>query len=592
MYFGELDLDDALGCYLAHSIKLPQRRLRKGLKLTAELLEELRSNDIKQVTVARLDKDDVHEDHAASVLASKLHGKNVHCGEARTGRVNLYASRTGLLALSREDILACNSVDNNITIATLPENMWVQAGRMVATVKIISYAVTEQSLQQAVSKLATNGETLAIHEPQTQRAHLIQTRLTGTSDALLEKTEKITRNRLISRDIELASSSVCEHSERSLSTTIKDLRAAEHCSANDWLLIIGASAISDIGDVVPTVARQLGGNIRRFGIPVDPGNLLLLADIDKHPLIGLPGCARSPKANGLDQFIDRMACKLPIDDSWINSLAVGGLLGEVFERPQPRTLADRQYREQNGSQLQGPLPSITAVVLAAGSSTRFGEENKLLADWQGEAMIIATLNNLLESEVNNVLLISGSDAKALLQVLACRFESTSSTQQNSSTSTAFHCRIHNKKIQVIHNPLHASGMGSSLKTAISSLLSSSQIDKHSETPVPSVLICLGDMPVVKPDTINRLIQAANRQVTEPGTMRYSAFLPSFKGKRGNPVLLNADLFDDLLAIDGDRGARDLLSGNPDIVQLIPVDDAGILLDIDTPTELDTQQGAP
>ena len=338
MYFGELATNDALGCYLAHSIKLPQKRLRKGLKLTAELLAELESNGIAQVVVARLDGSDVHEDQAASMLASELCGINVHCGEARTGRVNLYASKTGLLTLSRYGILASNSVDSNITIATLPEYQWVQAGRMVATVKIISYAVSEQVLQQSVNILSTHGETVAIHEPRAQGAHLIQTQLHGTSDALLEKTEQITRNRLMARQVELVSTSVCEHSEQSLTMCIQELKEKENCGGHDWLLIIGASAISDIADVIPSVIIKHGGHIQRFGIPVDPGNLLLLGNIDSHPVIGLPGCARSPKLNGFDRFIDRLSCKLPINDEWINSLAVGGLLGEVFERPQPRTL--------------------------------------------------------------------------------------------------------------------------------------------------------------------------------------------------------------------------------------------------------------
>ena len=596
MYFGELVLSetettgDVKNSYLAHSIKLPKKRLRKGSKLTAELLEELQANGIDNVVVAQLGEEDVHEDEAARALAKELCGRNIHCGHAGTGRVNLYASKTGLLSLSRDSILACNSVDNNITIATLPENQWVQAGRMVATVKIISYAVHQQALKQSLDTLLANGDTLAIHEPRAQRAHLIQTRLTGTSDALLGKTERITQDRLIARQVELASSSVCEHSEQSLSNCIRERLKAENCRAEDWFLIIGASAISDIADVIPSVLVKNGGTIQRFGIPVDPGNLLLLGKIDSHPVIGLPGCARSPKQNGLDHLMDRMACGVPIDDDWISSLAIGGLLGEVFDRGQPRTLGDRA--ELVPDAVAETSQAVTAVVLAAGSSERFGKENKLLANWRGEPMILVTLQRLLESRVHDIVLVSGNYAEALQEVLASRFESVSSRQAESSVTAEFYCRITKKKIIVLHNPLYASGLASSLKSAVSFLLESSQqVDDH-EVSLPSVLVCLADMPLVDPGTINKLVDARDWQVTNPGTRIFSAFVPSFNGKRGNPVLLQPDLFDALLAIEGDRGARDLLSTNPGIVQSISVDDAGILLDIDTPSELDRHQSKP
>jgi len=207
-------------------------------------------------------------------------------------------------------------------------------------------------------------------------------------------------------------------------------------------------------------------------------------------------------------------------------------------------------------------------------------------------LILASLNRLLESEVNDVVLVSGSNAEALQEVLASRFEPVIPNHYKSAVSNEFNCAIHNKRIRVLHNPLHASGLASSLKSAVSLLLEQSQQAEYDETPIPSILVCLGDMPVIKPCTINQLIHAREGQVTETGINKFSAFVPSFNGKRGNPVLLQPDLFDALLAIDGDRGARDLLSTNPGIVQSINVADPGILIDIDTKSELDKHQSAP
>ena len=74
----------------------------------------------------------------------------------------------------------------------------------------------------------------------------------------------------------------------------------------------------------------------RFGMPVDPGNLLFHGRLDDRPVIGLPGCARSPALNGADWILERYACGLMISDDDIAAMGVGGLLKEIPLRPQLR----------------------------------------------------------------------------------------------------------------------------------------------------------------------------------------------------------------------------------------------------------------
>src|SRR5262249_23674871 len=128
----------------------------------------------------------------------------------------------------------------------------------------------------------------------------------------------------------------------------------------ELVLVFGASAIADRRDVIPAAVETVGGKIEHFGMPVDPGNLMLVASADGRPVLGAPGCARSPKENGFDWILARLLCGLPVTRNDITGMGVGGLLMEIVTRPQPR-----EGEEQAGRR-------IAAIVLAAGRSTRMG----------------------------------------------------------------------------------------------------------------------------------------------------------------------------------------------------------------------------
>jgi len=104
----------------------------------------------------------------------------------------------------------------------------------------------------------------------------------------------------------------------------------------DIVLILTASATSDAHDTAPQALRLAGGRVERFGLPVDPGNLLFLGQIADKPVIGLPNSARSPVLHGADWVLARVACGVPVDSAAMAQMGVGGLLKEIPTRPQPR----------------------------------------------------------------------------------------------------------------------------------------------------------------------------------------------------------------------------------------------------------------
>lgn len=532
MKFGDIPVLESVGSYLAHSLKTPDGKIRKGQQLTEALVQQLHEQGIGSVTVAQLDADDVHEDEAALLLATALAGEGIRLGKPGTGRVNLHALFDGVCDFQRSLVDQANLVDEGITIATVQPSTAVGKGRLVATVKIIPYAVRRQALQEVVAGLCGRVQVQAVRP---HRAVLIQTRLPGFRESILDKTVGVTRQRLLGHGAELLREFRVAHAVDALAATLTEAIA----TGADWLLVAGASAISDRQDVIPAAITQLGGEVEHFGMPMDPGNLLLIGTVGKTVVIGVPGCARSPRPNGVDKVLERLSCGLPVTSRWIASLGVGGLLHEIVDRPEPR--------ESHSGGL-----GVAALVLAAGSSRRFGADNKLLASRDARPLLGHVLQTVQNSQVDRALVVTGHDAESV--GLVCDDVSQGA----------------DKPFAQVHNPLHASGMASSLICGIAEL---------AEAGVDAVIVCLGDMPAVTPQVLNQLVAAFREQ---PGKALY---IPTFEGQRGNPVLIAASLFDSVLMLEGDTGARVLARQFPDSVVEVPCESAGVLMDIDVPADL-------
>jgi molybdenum cofactor cytidylyltransferase len=280
-------------------------------------------------------------------------------------------------------------------------------------------------------------------------------------------------------------------------------------------------------------------------MPVDPGNLMLMGSLGDRPAVGLPGCARSPKVNGFDWVLQRLVAGLPVAPQDVMRMGGGGLLKEIASRPLPRAEAVEQ------SSGVPRAPRIAAIVLAAGQSRRMGHVNKLLAEVDGKPMVSHVLDSLTASQAKPVTVVTGHDYAAVEKVLP------------------------KKGFTLTHNPDYASGLSSSLRRGLAALPEN----------IDGVLVCLGDMPRVSPTVIDRLIAAFNP------TEGRAICVPTWQGKRGNPVLFARRFFAEMQDIAGDTGARALIGEHAEVVCEVAMDDDAVLLDIDTPEALAALGGA-
>jgi molybdenum cofactor cytidylyltransferase len=539
MRFGEVSVAEAAGAILAHSLRLGTTVFKKGRVLSHTDVEVIAASGLSAITVGRLDPGDVGEDEAAERVAAAAVGSGIAAAAAFTGRVNLHAQARGILVFEPERIDRLNLVDEAITLGTLPPFAVVEPRQMVATVKIIPFGAPEAAVKGCVQAAISEGPLLHVAAFRPLSVGLVQTRLPGLKESILDKTRQVTEGRLASLGCGLVLEERCGHTIAELAAVIRDA-----VDKTDILLIHGASAIVDRRDVIPAAVVAAGGRIDHFGMPVDPGNLLLLGHVEERVVLGLPGCARSPKVNGFDWVLERLVAGLPIGPAEIMQMGSGGLLAEIPSRPLPRAAA--KPAPEPRPETSRPGPRIGALLLAAGQSRRMGGPNKLLAEVDGAPMAAHVARRLLASRARPIVAVLGNQAEAVDAALG------------------------KLPIERVRNPEFADGLSTSLKRGIAALPSD----------LDGVLVCLGDMPLISGRHLDRLIAAFN-----PLEGR-AIIVPTRRAKRGNPVLWSKRFFPEMAELAGDVGAKHLIGEHAELVAEVEMDDDAVLVDIDTPEALD------
>src|SRR5271154_1964654 len=388
MKFGAVAPKEALGATAVHTIRQGSLVLKKGTLIGPGEVAALEAAGIKDVVVARLEVDDVSEDTAAAEIAKAVAGQSVHVDRAFTGRANLFAQSAGVLVVDKEVIERLNRVDEAITVATLSAYKPVVAGEMIATVKIIPFAVAAAARDKALAAATRPGGRIAPYR--IRKVGVVSTLLPGLSSKVIDKTLKITAERLAPANATIVAERRVPHERAAVARALGEVLK----QGAELVIVFGASAIADRRDVIPAALEAIGGRIEHFGMPVDPGNLLLIGSATGHPVLGAPGCARSPKENGFDWVLMRLLAGLKVPREDITGMGVGGLLMEIVTRPQPRDEPVHTVR------------AIAAVVLAAGRSSRMGGPNKLLAEIGGRPLVRIVLEEALGSRARPVLVVT------------------------------------------------------------------------------------------------------------------------------------------------------------------------------------------
>jgi molybdenum cofactor cytidylyltransferase len=534
MKFGPASPADAIGGVTVHTLRQGTLVLKKGTTIGPREVEALTGAGVKEIVVVRLEDGDVSEDVAAASIAKAVAGEGIQVERAFTGRANLFTAKAGMLVVDRAAVDRINDVDEAITFATLAAYKPVVEGEMVATVKLIPFGVEAKLCDAAVA--AASGGALRIAPYVIKRVGIVSTLLPGLAPKVVEKTLRVTADRLAPAGATIIGERRVAHDEAALAAAIKELLGL----GAELVIVFGASAIADRRDVVPAAITEIGGAIEHFGMPVDPGNLLLIGNAGGVPVLGAPGCARSPVENGFDWVLMRLLAGLKVTRAELTGMGVGGLLMEIVTRPQPRAEPSTDGNRH-----------VAAIILAAGRSTRMGGPNKLLAELGGKKLVRIVTEQALASKAQGVIVVTGHQAAEVEKALR------------------------GLKVTFVHNPDFAEGLASSVKAGVAAVPAKAD----------AAVICLGDMPLISAHLIDRLIEAF---APDRGNL---IAVPVSDNRRGNPVLWSRRFFKELMALDGDIGARHLIARHGEAVAEVPVEGHGAFLDIDTPQALAEAQRA-
>lgn len=537
MKYGRFPIEAAAGLVLGHTVR-GAAILKKGHILAPADVAMLRASGIASVVGARLEAADIGENVAAGQIAAALAAAQTRVSPAHTGRCNIVAAENGVLLVEKGAVDAANAVHESVTIATLPHLASVRAGQIVATVKIIPFAVARDVLANVGTKLGTTSLRLAPFRA--KKYALISTLLPTLKPSVVASTEDIVRQRIGDITGTVSSATRVAHDEQAVAA---EIRAALRGGA-DVVLIVGASATADREDVVPAGIVAAGGAIDHFGMPVDPGNLLVLAHVGACPVLVLPGCARSPKLNGVDWVMQRLAADVPVSGRDIMAMGVGGLLVDTPSRPLPRAQAVQEAAPAASAK-------IAAIVLAAGQSRRMGGRNKLLMDVGGVPLVRRTVNAVLSAPVSEVIVVTGHEPERIGEALR------------------------GLDVRILHNSRYGEGLSTSLKVGLDAV----------GPAAAGAVICLGDMPDIAARHVGPLVAGFN-----PAEGREIG-VPTHNGKRGNPVLWGRRFFPEMHEISGDVGARHLIGANESLVYEVEFEDTGVLMDLDTPGQWDAYLSA-
>lgn len=527
MEFRACPTREAEGGILAHSLRLGDRRWVKGHVLEADDVNALLDAGQNTVTIARLAQTDMGEADAATTLAEALSGSGLNATPPINGRVNLMADHPGLLQIQADTVHAINALDEGISLATRENDAVLQTGDLAASIKIIPYGLPRSLIDTAVSHARSPGLHLSRFRDRSVR--LILTETPGLKPSLLTKARTQIEARLARWDLSLNRVETLPHETGALRDALIQADA-------DLILVLGGSATSDRRDTIPAALASAGGSVTRFGLPVDPGNLLVLGQTrEGHDVVGLPGCVRSPAPNGADRILARLAADLPVTPSYMAGLGVGGLIKENPDRATPRL---------NRGTVDRRKACVHLIVLAAGASRRMQGEDKLLRPIDGTPLLRRSVQTALASAADHVhvVLPDGHTARrAALNGL--------------------------ENWHRIDTRLHLEGIAGSIRAGLAGLPDTAE----------AVLILPADLPQMSMAAINEVVDAY-RQSPDKGVFR----AVDQDGQGGHPTLFDRRFFESLRGLEGDSGAQALIRRHREQTCLVRIEGYAATLDLDTP----------
>ena len=332
----KIKLEDAVGTELAHDIteirpgEFKGPAFHKGHTVCNEDLCHLQKLGKNSLYIINLDKDEIHENQAAAILADALAGDGIAWkNEPHEGKINLHASADGLLKVDTEALAAFNMVEE-VMCATLHNYSLVKKGEKVAATRAIPLVMKRVAIERAAAIARQNGAVLSIKTLQQAKVGLV---ITGNevfhgliedrfapilSEKVIALGSKVDRIAFAPDDEELISKAICNHLDRG-------------CN----LIMLSGGMSVDPDDVTRKGIRMAGATEMHYGSAVLPGAMFLVAYVGNVPLLGVPACGLYHRITVLDLVLPRILAGERVGKNELAFLGHGGLCKDCPECSYP-----------------------------------------------------------------------------------------------------------------------------------------------------------------------------------------------------------------------------------------------------------------
>jgi len=317
--FKLLPLNKSLKYILAHSIIADGKKIRKGTMLSKKDLVALKKAGFKEIYVFKTSLNDIKENDAANKIARYLSDNNVVCKKAVNGRADLYSKVNGMVCFDKKKLISVNFKNIDIAISMLKAESIVKKNQLIGNIKILPYAINKKKLKRILGNESLF-KFINVKKNQLNKIALI---ISGNNlnKKIENKVIDAINIRLKEFNIKLYKVLYSKHTTDSLKSNINLIKKYNI----ELALIYGSTSIIDINDIIPKSIKALNGKIISFGLPTDPGNLLLFGELNNIKIIGVPGCAKSLIRNGFDLVLEKVCFGLKVNKKVIAEMSNGGL---------------------------------------------------------------------------------------------------------------------------------------------------------------------------------------------------------------------------------------------------------------------------
>ncbi len=302
----KVPIEKAVGMKLGYDItriipgKFKGPLFRKGHIIRVDDMDELRKIGKEHIYVWEPSSGEIHENEASLRISKAVAGNNIELSEPVEGKITLESSIRGLFKVKSRLLYKINSM-KNITIASLPDNFGVETDQGIAGVRIVPLTIREKSIERIEQLCLREGTVFSVHKYQNLRVGIVTTGNEVYKGLVEDKFGPLLRKKFSYFGAKVEEQIFCPDEKQ------KIVEAIKYFSEQSIELIALSGGMSvDPDDLTPGAIKESGAKIITYGVPVQPGNMFMLANLGKSVLIGIPGASLFYKNTILDIVLPRI----------------------------------------------------------------------------------------------------------------------------------------------------------------------------------------------------------------------------------------------------------------------------------------------